>query len=70
MNYLKKIFSGDPSASFGRLMAFLGFGCMLIWTTALIVKNPVAIPDIPANWLMIIMIPYGITKAGEFTKKD
>ncbi|KAF0218783.1 MAG: hypothetical protein FD174_2566 [Geobacteraceae bacterium] len=64
MDFFSKMFSGDDSASYGRWASFLALVCLLIWAS-LIVSKKADIPDIPANWLLVVCIPFGISKAGE-----
>lgn len=59
-----KMFSSSNSSSYGRFASFLSLTCLLIWTSLLVNKGTI-IPDIPTNWLMIICIPFGISKTGE-----
>ena len=64
MSFISQMFSSDNSASYGRFASFLALVCTLIWASIINGKTNV-IPDIPANWLLVICIPFGVSKVGE-----
>ena len=64
MDFFQRMFAAGDSASYGRFASFLALACLLAWASIINGKMNI-IPDIPTNWLMVVCIPFGISKAGE-----
>ena len=64
MRFFEKMFSGSSTASYGRFTSFMALACLLIWAS-LLVSRKGEIPPVPETWLLLVCIPYGITKIGD-----
>jgi predicted neutral ceramidase superfamily lipid hydrolase len=64
MTFFQGMFSSDSSASYGRFSSFLALVCLLIWSSLLVSKTGI-IPAVPETWLLLVCIPFGITKAAD-----
>lgn len=75
-----KFLSDDPDQSYGRLASFMALVSCIVWQSYLVWRIShatgvtfdqirQAITDIPNNWLLVIFIPYGISKAPDVIEK-
>ena len=62
--WIKAIIDSQGSPSFGRASSSVVIYFLIVWACYLVSKNGI-IPDIPPNWLLLILSLYGVSKAGD-----
>lgn len=65
INYIKTMLSSCPDVSFARVSGVLVLALLMASTawSVWVLKQP--IPDLPTNWLTLILSLYGVSKTGD-----
>lgn len=65
LDYIKRLVSSSPDASFARVSGALVLGLFMIQSCWCMWVRHSGIPDIPVNLLTLVLALYGCTKAGD-----
>ena len=65
MEWLKTLISNNPDVSFARASGAAVLFLMLTATAWSVWHLHQAIPDLPVNWLTLILALYGVSKVGD-----
>lgn len=54
----------DSPESFGRFSCFLIIICLLVWSSSIVVDKGI-IPELPDEWVYLILTLYGVSKGAD-----